>query len=133
MADARQLKLGQLFEQCHTRRTDDTELLADPRLRAVDPDLDSVVNVNEPAEYRAARERPAPEVTVQRFGALARRGGAAPGSVRAATLQAAAAAVGLELDRHVVAALNGDQITRDPETPLVAGDSVAFLSADAGG
>jgi molybdopterin-guanine dinucleotide biosynthesis protein A len=133
MADDRQLKLGQLFERCRTRRTDDAELLADPRLRAVDPGLDSVVNVNEPAEYRAARERPAPEVTVQRFGALARRGGAAPGVVRAATLGGAAAAVGLELDRHVVAALNGDQITRDPETPLVAGDSVAFLSADAGG
>jgi molybdopterin-guanine dinucleotide biosynthesis protein A len=133
MADDRQLKLGQLFERCRTRRTDDAELLADPRLRTLDPDLDSVVNVNEPADYRAARDRPAPEVTVQRFGALARRGGPAPGTARAATLEAAAAAVGLELDRHVVAALNGDQITRDPETPLVAGDSVAFLSADAGG
>jgi molybdopterin-guanine dinucleotide biosynthesis protein A len=133
MADGRQLKLGQLFERCRTRRTDDAELLADPRLRHLDPDLDSVVNVNEPTEYRAARDRPAPEVVVQRFGALARRGGPAPGAVRAATLGAAAAAVGLELDRHVVAALNGDQITRDPETPLVTGDSVAFLSADAGG
>ena len=40
---------------------------------------------------------------------------------------------GLALDEHVVAALNGDQITRDPEVPLVAGDSVAFLAADAGG
>jgi molybdenum cofactor guanylyltransferase len=133
MADDRQLKLGQLFERCRTRHTDDAELLADPLLRALDPDLDSVVNVNEPADYRDARERPAPEVTVQRFGALARRGGTAPGTARAATLGAAAAAVGLELDRHVVAALNGDQITRDPETPLVTGDSVAFLSADAGG
>jgi molybdopterin-guanine dinucleotide biosynthesis protein A len=133
MAEDRQLKLGQLFERCHTRRTDDAELLADTRLRALDPDLESVVNVNEPAEYRAARERPAPEVAVQRFGALARRGGPAPGTVRAATLGAAAAAVGLALDLHVVAALNGDQITRDPETPLVAGDSIAFLSADAGG
>src|SRR5205814_808987 len=45
----------------------------------------------------------------------------------------AAAAAGLELDRHVVAALNGDQITRDGETPLAAGDTVFFLSADAGG
>jgi molybdopterin-guanine dinucleotide biosynthesis protein A len=133
MADDRQLKLGQLFERCRTRRTDDAELLAGPRLRTLDPALDSVVNVNEPAEYRAARERPAPEVRVQRFGALARRGGPAPATARAATLGAAAAAVGLELDRHVVAALNGDQITRDPQTPLVAGDSVAFLSADAGG
>ncbi|MHA6621480.1 NTP transferase domain-containing protein [Pseudonocardia sp. DLS-67] len=132
MADERQLKLGQLFERCRTRHTDDTELLADPRLRRLDPDLDSVVNVNEPSDYRDARERPAPEVTLQRFGALARRG-PAPGTARAATLGAAAAAVGLELDRHVVAALNGDQITRDPEMPLVAGDSVAFLSADAGG
>jgi molybdenum cofactor guanylyltransferase len=33
----------------------------------------------------------------------------------------------------VVAALNGDQIVRDPETPLVAGDAVSFLAADAGG
>ncbi len=132
MAADRQLKLGQLFERCRTRHADDAELLADPLLRALDPHLDSVVNVNEPADYRAARQRPAPEVTVQRFGALARRG-PAPGSVRAATLGSAAAAVGLELDRHVVAALNGDQITRDPETPLVTGDSVAFLSADAGG
>jgi molybdopterin-guanine dinucleotide biosynthesis protein A len=37
------------------------------------------------------------------------------------------------LDRHVVAALNGDQITRDGQLPLVAGDSVAFISGDAGG
>ena len=50
-----------------------------------------------------------------------------------ATLGAAAAAVGLALDRHVVAALDGDRITRDPGLPLVAGDTVAFLSADAGG
>ena len=45
----------------------------------------------------------------------------------------AAAAAGIALDGHVVAALNGDQITRDGETPLAAGDSVFFLSADAGG
>jgi len=31
----------------------------------------------------------------------------------------------------VVAALNGDQSSRDGEVPLVAGDTVAFLSADA--
>jgi molybdopterin-guanine dinucleotide biosynthesis protein A len=33
----------------------------------------------------------------------------------------------------VVAAINGDHIVRDPRLPLVAGDTVAFLSADAGG
>jgi molybdopterin-guanine dinucleotide biosynthesis protein A len=46
---------------------------------------------------------------------------------------AAASAVGLSLDRHVCAALNGDQITLDSQTPLAAGDTVFFLSADAGG
>jgi hypothetical protein len=35
-------------------------------------------------------------------------------------------------DRHVTAALNGDQITRDREMPLAAADTVFFLSADAG-
>jgi molybdopterin-guanine dinucleotide biosynthesis protein A len=45
----------------------------------------------------------------------------------------AAAAAGVAIDRHVVAALNGDQLTRDGETPLAAGDTVFFLSADAGG
>jgi molybdopterin-guanine dinucleotide biosynthesis protein A len=54
-------------------------------------------------------------------------------TVRAWSLGEAAAAVGLALDEHVVAALNGDQITRDPHLPLVAGDAVAFMAADAGG
>jgi molybdopterin-guanine dinucleotide biosynthesis protein A len=50
----------------------------------------------------------------------------------------AAGAVGLAFDRHVTAALNGDQITGDGSTPLAAGDAVSFLPAgfrpaDAGG
>ena len=49
-------------------RLDEAALRADPVLAALDPDLDSVVNVNEPADYQAARARPAPEVTIQRFG-----------------------------------------------------------------
>lgn len=103
-------------------------------LAALDPDLDSVVNVNTPADYQAARARPAPEVTVQLFGTLAKGGGkSGPHAVLAATVGAAADAVGLAFDRHVTAALNGDQITRDGETPLVPGDTVFFLSADAGG
>jgi molybdenum cofactor guanylyltransferase len=36
--------------------------------------------------------------------------------------------VALAFDRHVTAALNGDQITRDGEVPLAAGDTVSFLS-----
>src|SRR5580693_8085188 len=98
----------------------------------LDPDLDSLLNVNEPADYEAARARPAPEVTIQRFGALA-DGHRGPQPVRAATVAGAAAAAGLALDGHVVTALNGDQITRDGELPLARGDTVFFLSADAGG
>ena len=118
-----------LFEACRVRRLDADALLADPALAALDPDLDSVLNLNEPADYEAARARPAPEVTVRRFGVLRRIGtvGREPALVAAATLGEAAAGSGLTLDEHVVAALNGDQITRDPEAPLVAGDSVSFL------
>jgi molybdenum cofactor guanylyltransferase len=121
-----------LFDEAAVARLDDAALRADPILAALDPGLDSLLNVNEPADYEAARARPAPEVTIQRFGALA-GGHRGPQPVRAATVAGAAAAAGLALDRHVVAALNGDQITRDGELPLAAGDTVFFLSADAGG
>ena len=120
-------------ERCNTLRLDDAALLEDPALAAADPALDSVVNVNSPEDYRSARSQPGPQVTVQRYGALAGNGHRGARSVRAATLSAAAAAVGLTLDRHVIAALNGDQISRDGAVPLASGDTVAFLSADAGG
>jgi molybdopterin-guanine dinucleotide biosynthesis protein A len=121
-----------LFEQCAVERLDEAALRDDPVLAALDPGLDSVVNINEPADYQHARARPAPEVTIQRFGPLA-NGHRGPQPVLAATVAEAAGAAGLALDGHVVAALNGDQITRDGETPLAAGDTVFFLSADAGG
>jgi molybdenum cofactor guanylyltransferase len=126
------LKPAFLFDECTVAMLDEAALRADPVLAAFDPALDSVVNVNEPADYEAARARPAPEVTVQRFGVLAdgRRG---PEPVRAATVAEAAAAAEVTLGRYVMAALNGDQITRDGQTPLAAGDTVFFLSADAGG
>jgi molybdopterin-guanine dinucleotide biosynthesis protein A len=123
-----------LFAECDVTRLDDDALLADPVLAARDPDLDSVLNVNTPDDYQAARRRPAPAVTVRLFGALVKAGRAAgPRDVQAATVKAAADAVGLPFDRHVTAALNGDQITRDPLAPLAAGDTVFFMSADAGG
>lgn len=124
-----------LFETCRVRRLDEAALLGDPAVAAFDPALDSVLNLNEPADYEAARARPAPEVTAQCYGALRRGLGAGrePRTIHAATLAVAAAAVGLELDEHVVAAVNGDQIVRDPEEPLATGDTVAFLAADAGG
>jgi molybdenum cofactor guanylyltransferase len=123
-----------LYEECTVEQLDDEALRSDPVLAALDPGLDSVVNVNTPAEYQEARARPAPEVTVQLFGTLAKGDGkSGPHAVRAATVGVAADALGLAFDRHVTAALNGDQITRDGETPLATGDSVFFLSADAGG
>jgi molybdopterin-guanine dinucleotide biosynthesis protein A len=59
-----------------------------------------------------------------------------PQNLRAATLGAAAAAVDVVLDRRVVAVLDdGTGVERtgsDPGTPLVAGDSVAFLPVEGG-
>jgi molybdopterin-guanine dinucleotide biosynthesis protein A len=121
-----------LFEACRVRRLDADALLSDPALAALDPDLDSLLNLNEPSDYEAARARPAPEVTVRVSMAL-RRHRPLDGDtalVVAATLAEAAAASGLSLGGDVVAALNDEHITRDPQTPLVAGDSVSFLPAD---
>ena len=122
-----------LFEGADVRQLDDAALLADPAVAQADPDLCSLDGVNTPQEYDAARALPEPLVSVQRFGVLAPRGERGDLAVRAATLLAAATAVGLVLDRHLLAAVNGDQMVRDPELPLAAGDTVAFLSADAGG
>lgn len=127
------LRPGMLVKHCKVVQLDDAQLLESSALKRLDPDLESVVNVNTPEDYAAARDRPSPTVTIERFGALAGKGGHRPAEIQAATLGAAAEKAGLALDRHVVAAINGEQVTRDPRLPLVAGDSVAFLSADAGG
>ena len=110
-------KIGMLFERCETRWLTDL------------PHPDSVRNLNEIEDYRAALGEPEPGVRVRCFGPLRRP----PAEVRAATLGAAAAAVGVQLDAHVVAAINGDQIARDPREALAEGDDVAFMAADAGG
>lgn len=122
-----------LLEDADVRVLDELALLADPALAKVDPSLSSVTGMNTPEQYAGLRALPPPEVVVQRFGVLASGGDHGERSVRAATLAAAAAAVGLVLDRHLLAAVNGDQMVRDPELPLAQGDHVAFLSADAGG
>ena len=136
LVQADRLRPAFLFEQCAVSRLDEAALKTDPVLAALDPALESVVNVNEPDDYRTARNKPAPPVTIQRFGVLASGpdGRREPETVRAATVAEAAAAAGVDFTGgHVTAALNGDQITRDGQTPLAAGDTVFFLSADAGG
>jgi molybdopterin-guanine dinucleotide biosynthesis protein A len=116
---ADRLRPAHLFDQCAVTRLDEARLRQDPALAAVDPELDSVLNVNEPADYQAARARPAPEVTVQATSA-------GPVTVRAATVQGAATATGVTLGGPVTVALNGRPGGHDGETPLATGDAVVF-------
>jgi len=131
LLDAGRLRPGMLFERSRVLTLDETALLADPLLAAVDPRLDSLCNVNTPEEYREARARPAPAVQVRCYGALATGVDTGPRTVRAATLHAAAAAAGVVLGRSVVSVLDEgtgiDRTVSDPGTPLVAGDALAFL------
>src|SRR6185437_9059831 len=46
-----------LFAECQVETLDDATLKRDPVLAALDPDLDSVLNVNTPADYAAASTR----------------------------------------------------------------------------
>ena len=123
---------GKIFKHCAVTWLDDAALLEDVAVARYDPEWASVGNVNTPEDYRAAREREPPEVVVARFGVPAVDGGHPPRTVRAATIGHAAEAVGLSWDRPVVATLNGHRVTNDRRLPLVAGDTVAFLPADAG-
>jgi molybdopterin-guanine dinucleotide biosynthesis protein A len=108
-------------------------MLRDVALARADPELDSTRNLNERSDYRHALAQPAPEIEVRRFGTLAVKGAPRVQRVAAWTLGQLADAIALPLDDHVVAVLNGDQITRDRQIPLAAGDTVGFLVADAGG
>jgi molybdopterin-guanine dinucleotide biosynthesis protein A len=129
---ADKLKPAFLFERCRVRRLNDEAMLKDPILAALDPDLASVRNLNEPSDYAEARSRSAQEIEVRRFGALATSGAPRAERVAAWSLGQVADAIALALDEQVVAALNGDQITRDRQLPLAAGDRVGFMVAEAG-
>ena len=122
-----------LFERSRVLYMGEAELLRNGALARLDPALASVRNLNEPADYERAHALPGPEIVVEKFGPLATRSAPRRQTVHAWSLEAAAAGVGIALDEHIVAALNGDKITRDPELPLVSGDTVAFMVADAGG
>lgn len=95
------------------------DLLADPALAAVDPDLDSLVNLNTPEDYAAARARPAPTVTIRGPAGMGRQ-------LRAATLAAAVAAAGLPPAVGGTARVAGGPARGDALLPLVAGDQVVL-------
>jgi molybdopterin-guanine dinucleotide biosynthesis protein A len=122
-------RLALLFRRCATLRLDDAALLADPVLATADPALDSMVNVNSPDDYYAARRRPAPRVAVQCRDTLSRHHRAR--TVYTATLSGAVAAMGLAQNSRVIVTLNGDQISTDGDVPLVNGDAVTFICSDA--
>ena len=117
LVDADRMKPAFLFERCVTRWLEQL------------PHPESVRNLNARDDYEAALAEPQPQVRVRCFGPLKRPAA----ELRAATLGAAATAVGVALDDHVLAALNGDQIAHDPLEPLAEGDDVALMAADAGG
>jgi len=130
---AGKLKPAFLFERCRVLWLDDAAMLRDGALAAADPELASTRNLNERGDYDQAHALPAPGIEVRRFGTLAMGGAPRTQRVAAWTLGQVADAIALPLDDHVVAVLNGDQVTRDREIPLAAGDTVGFIVADAGG
>jgi molybdenum cofactor guanylyltransferase len=122
-----------LFDAVPTHRVSREDLLADARVRAGDPDLDSLRNVNSPDDLREAAASGPPDVVVEWFGNLRRARGVASERVRAATLGEALGRLdGGSLD-HALVAVNGEQFARDPLAPLVRGDRLAIVPAEAGG
>ncbi len=103
------LGTGSLMRRCRVRHLDAAALLADPAVAALDPDLDSLANLNEPAEYAAAHARPEPLVTVD-----------GRGPIRAATL----ARAGLS------AAVIDGRRTSDAQEPLAAGDTLRPVGSE---
>ena len=107
-----------LFERSRVLHLTEADLLADTVLARLDPELASVSNLNEPADYERAHALPAPEIAVE--------SGRHRQTLSAWSLGELAALAGIALDdEHVAVALNGDPVTGDPELPLVAGDSVS--------
>ena len=129
LLDAGRLRVGSLLEACRWAELDEDQLLANPDLARGDPGLDSVTNLNEPSDYEMARRRPAPRVAVVRIGPVPPGRVLGRSFVHAATLGGAAAASGTPLTGQVVATLNGNQVTQDPEEPTVEGDVVSLTCA----
>jgi molybdopterin-guanine dinucleotide biosynthesis protein A len=117
-----------LFARCRVRHLDERALLRDAVLARCDPELASLTNLNTPADYERARALPAPEIRVDRGGALGPAPQSAWPTVRAWTLGELAAAVGAALGERVAVTLNGSRVRPDGELALVRGDTVVFRS-----
>ncbi len=95
-----------LMTRCRVRRLDEAALLADPTVAALDPQLRSLENLNEPGEYAAAHAGPLPAISVdgrERRAATLAQAGDGPGRI------------------------NGHPAD-DPQEPLVTGDVVVLAS-----
>lgn len=120
------LRFRFLFARCAVRRLDERGLLADDALAAADPQLESVVSVDDVDAYQRQRSRPAPQVTIERIGALVREVDQGRRPVRAATLAMAADAAGIALGPAITITIDGAPAPPDPELPLAEGDHVTF-------
>ncbi len=112
-----------LVARLRAHELDATTLLADPGVAALDPELDSLLNVNTAADYEAARARPAPTISVRA------PANAAPIAIAAATLAGAARAAGIALKRSVSVTLDGHGPISDPHEPLATGDALTFATS----
>lgn len=131
-----------------------TRLVEEDELRAVDPDLLTLRNLNTPEDYRAALVRAGmwpdevhrPRVVAELFGVPRLRAGVGRLEVEAqdvgeALRALARACPALEgsviADRGVHPAyrvcLNGRHFPTDPATPLADGESLLLMAADVGG
>lgn len=129
LVSAGQLRPASLFAKCVIRRLDEQSLLGSPELAALDPELDSLLNVSTQEELAVARERPEPDIIVELLAPVWGRQPMAapwPTAVRAATLARAAGAVRIALAEAVTVTLNGERVSADPELPLARGDTVRF-------
>jgi molybdopterin-guanine dinucleotide biosynthesis protein A len=116
------LRPKMLLRHCRVALPSEAELLADPELRRLDPELVSVRGVDTPEEYAAARAVPPPSVLV-----TGPDGGT--WETAAATLGAAVAPGGGTVGRATRVTINHHPVPDDPRQPLVAGDRVTFRPA----
>lgn len=130
-----------LYDEVPTVRVDEDAL------RAVDPDLDCLRNVNDTDAYETALARAFPEVRVELYDLARARAATACVAVRAATLGGALLALAdlhptlvpdvLDgaggLAPHWRASLGGARFVDDPATPLPPDTPILLLSALAGG